>query len=355
MSKLLVVFPVCASDIAAAKEIALWINTGATFEGEYTCLIAADFNTPAEDIVELAALHAGSFAEVLVTQLYDAAAKQQWPVPQNHMFKRVAQEVAWVHAKRFDSFFFCEPDVTPLTEDWLPTFEQAFRASRKPFFGHIGPTRVFPPGVTAKSHMNGAAIYPANAIDHSPRFVIGGGTPWDVFASEDVLPICGDAKELLVKQFKTTEFKLDQAGNVVCRQHYPRRNGEIVDNSLVEPFLAYAVLHHGCKDGSLLQLIRGLRSPSLSPTELQGMTKSIEPIGFKEAPWISAPVLSEKQQTIPSQKPLDVDAALGIAEERVELGAPKEYLDGIIKVYPLKKRKKGRMMKRRPGWKPPTD
>lgn len=191
--------------------------------------------------------------------------EEGWPSSSNHMFKQAAIYVA--ELTDYDGpWYFIEADSTPIKPQWLDLLNGEYLSSGKPFMGVIHDTIVVdynstPGNIIRKvdgQHMVGTGIYPKNAAATIPLFqYIDDGTiqrlppslpalPWDCLIQGYTVPRCRHTA-LIQHDWKANNFRQDASGVVVHDQVQPFG----VNN----PLRADAVIHHGCKDGSLLRLL----------------------------------------------------------------------------------------------------
>lgn len=194
------------------------------------------------------------FQYYYVWELQDKADSNAWPVPQNHIFKRTAQFIAGKFPalpmqipQRFDKFFFCEPDVLPFDKNWFQRLNELYEEGGKPFMGSIVDT--ISNGAVIGKHMNGAAVYPRNAVDYSPAFNLARNNPWDICSAKDLEGKVND----ISKFYKVTFNSMAFSGSFEKWGCYQDIGGGV---NLVEGVFHHQFMHHGCKDGSLIEMIR---------------------------------------------------------------------------------------------------
>lgn len=138
----------------------------------------------------------------------------------NSLFRQAAW---WFHLHReLGPWLWMEPDCVPLSAGWSEALETAYRASGKPF---LGARMKFAAG----DYLNGAAVYPRDAVVRAPSLV--SRATWTEFPDfEAAFDVAGGA-EVLRQATLTDLIALPALGE-------PRKE---------------AVLFHGDRDGELLQ------------------------------------------------------------------------------------------------------
>ncbi len=164
-----------------------------------------------------------------IEQLTNQSIIDGWKVAPNFVFNLVARHIA---ATNNQPFLWLEPDVIPMSKNWLDALQTAYRLGNKPFMGDYVNVDNVPP------HMSGIAIYPGDLIAAGAGdALIAGDIPWDVVSAAQVLP----------KLHKT---------NLIGHawKHPPFNNQGEVDNLRAQH--PEMVLFHADKSGSLIDLLR---------------------------------------------------------------------------------------------------
>lgn len=181
-----------------------------------------------------------------------------WPLACNIHYHDTVDYLARTKNEQF--WYWMELDNTPLKPGWADALSDEYHRERKPYLGPLVPTwKVDNPGTPNERkrqetpHMLGTAIYPAN---HHLRGIFwkhaGTGMPFDVAQQYEV----GGQNNQNVFDTKLIQH---QWGVV----NFRRENGQIVCDDKANPYgISYAgplsdeaVVHHGCKDGSLSALL----------------------------------------------------------------------------------------------------
>jgi len=201
------------------------------------------------------------------------------PLAGNLMWQHCAEEILKKLARGDQMpWFFMEADVTPLKEGWADSLERDYALSGCQCMGTRMPSRFItgkdannrPTFTTAEyiegqpvniPFMVGAAIYPADIHTLTQgTWRMPKGESWDKtlkFYWNRSLHVTG----LIQHQWRTENFR-EVDGKIICddskaniEQQY-KEAGELS---------ATAVVHHGCKDGSLAKIIRSRCTELPSP------------------------------------------------------------------------------------------
>lgn len=187
---------------------------------------------------------AGEVSEDVDVHVMTSEDERGWPHSANRVFQAAVQHLCDSGNKL--SWLWLEADSTPLTRDWLSKITTEYALQRKPYLGTTRPTILRDKdGVahgTDGEHLIGVAVYPADFYRRSLlwRYVSGG--PFDVYCRWEICPVA-HVSELIAHNWKSTNFRGDREKELVW------------DGEDQTPLPANSVLHHGCKDGSLLDAV----------------------------------------------------------------------------------------------------
>ena len=180
-------------------------------------------------------------AEVKVLESED---DRGWPWSANHLFRSAVQHLC--DTGNVFPWIWLEADSTPLTRDWAMRIATEYNLQRKPYLGTSRPSILRDKdGVergTDGEHLIGVAVYPHDFYKRSLlwRYVADG--PFDVYCRWEIRP-AAHVSDLIAHDWKARNFRGD------------REKGLVWDGEDQTPIPAKSVLHHGCKDGSLLEAI----------------------------------------------------------------------------------------------------
>lgn len=177
-----------------------------------------------------------------------------WPTAPNLQFNFA---VNWVAENKIQTpWYWMELDCTVLKPGWADSLEQEYRESRKVFMGTVVPTiKIRNPGTPQAepyqegTHMVGTGIYPPIMPEWCIfwRYPLG-GVPFDVEQQYEVQKSLHDTK-LIQHQFRTVNYRRD--GDYIVGEDQQKLLGVSFTGRVSED----AVVHHGCKDGSLSKLL----------------------------------------------------------------------------------------------------
>lgn len=223
---MLVVMPICAKDVALAERNLSWCRTLEPEGVPFHAFIAAEEGTFTIALLDIASKY---FQQATVWTYPKYEGDPAWPRPQNYAWQTVARHMAWVTPP--DSWFWWEADVTPLTKGWLSTLSDEHAHGKKPFTGRIG----------SDGYMGGVAVYPPVVSEYSMNALLCRSEPFDSMLGKDIRHQTHAANHLIA--------------------HFPRYNRirvRVEDPAMPVALRAKGyVLFHGCNDGSLVTLMDG--------------------------------------------------------------------------------------------------
>lgn len=180
-----------------------------------------------------------------------------WPIGPNMMFHSTMTHI-WQNVD-CECWYFYEPDNTPLKPNWINTLYDEYRRVQRPFLGFIHPTHwrrangeVYDDGV----HMTGSSIYPKNAPKYSILYktIPHANIAFDVYWQWDIIKYAAHTS-LIHHEWRSWKYRLDKETGVIQGERTP--DGKVIPEA-IKPLSVSAVTHHGCKDGSLMKIMRGL-------------------------------------------------------------------------------------------------
>lgn len=179
-----------------------------------------------------------------------------WPGGCNALFVRTLEELVQPkglpaqglpeRVKEHDSFYYFEPDCVPVRADWWQVVQAEYAeavASGKKVLAYVARHRMT--GVLTEQYPVGTAVYPRNLYHLSARLreknwsmphenKTGRTLPWDIWARNDIMPMVKEASFLLHRHRSFNWCHPNQVGQ--------------------------KAVVHGCKDSSVLDLVRGLKN-----------------------------------------------------------------------------------------------
>lgn len=254
---MLIVVPVSTSDAHLIPAFTAALRRCGGIK-QHTCLVVATPSAAAEAQKVAECLEELSSGCKQIT--LEADPHGGWPLACNIHYHDTVDYLARTKNEQF--WYWMELDNTPLKQGWADALSDEYHRERKPYLGPLVPTwKIDNPGTPNErkrqeaDHMLGTAIYPAN---HHMRGIFwkhaSTGMPFDVAQQYEV----GGQNNQNVHNTKLIQH---QWGVV----NFRRENGVIIcddrdrkyDISYAGPLSDEAVVHHGCKDGSLSALLCG--------------------------------------------------------------------------------------------------
>lgn len=258
---LLAVVPYCKRDIDLAKNLLRWISELGGCPG-HSCLLIADSVIPKEERASVKELAIPSFAN---TDTIPVKIPETGFAP-NHMFMLAAQQIMFSYKL---PWLWLEPDCVPLKPGWLTTLAEEYAGSPKRLLG--GLISNGKPGLPTV-HLTGVSVYPPDVFPLFDAFASikssSANVAWDMEAATATVPRAKHSQFMNhvwgTRELPPTFVKEKVAGSP--------------ENSLpLSSIKQDAVLHHRCKDGSLIELLREQKTkpakrgpwrPAKSPPEL---------------------------------------------------------------------------------------
>ena len=144
-------------------------------------------------------------------------------------------------------WLWMELDCTPLKPGWADALEEEYLKCETPFLGMAGWS-----GEPPVKHLVGVAVYPPQVSDHSKLYseVPSSSIAFDVVCQDEFAPKSTESR-LMQHGFRTGNYRqISERG--MRGKHL---NGPPGGRQYDQPVREEAVLHHGCEDGSLAQLV----------------------------------------------------------------------------------------------------
>lgn len=223
------VLSVAPPEFDRAKQLLEWIRDldGMT---PHRLAILGTFHLDIKDMAELRRVAVQAFADVTMVK-QQAANEGAWPRRGNALFKDTC---AWIKANlKGEPWLWLECDCVPMRAGWLDAIEKEYRECGKAFMGTIY-ERPFP-------HINGVMVYPNDPLLIARRMCANPSIAWDL----------AEAKTVMDRGYNTPLMHRSLAVPERNTCHTFNRESDL---GRIRP---EAVLFHGCKDGSLINLLRG--------------------------------------------------------------------------------------------------
>lgn len=177
-----------------------------------------------------------------------------WPTAPNLQFNYAVNWVAGNNPQ--GHWYWMELDCTALKQGWADELEHEYINSRKVFMGTVVPTiKIRNPNTPQAepyqegTHMVGTGIYPAIMPEWCIfwRYPMS-GEPFDVLVQYETMKSLHDTK-LIQHQLRTVNYRMD--GDYIVGEDQAKLLGVSYTGRVSKD----AVVHHGCKDGSLSKLL----------------------------------------------------------------------------------------------------
>lgn len=186
--------------------------------------------------------------------VFSADGELGWPAGPNFYWKETIQYLKDTDNK--DPWLWMELDTLPLKPNWADTLEQEYIKQDKPCFGTIQDTTTVTKDqylITIAKHLQGTAVYPArlDKICGIWEYVDQLPTAFDVVCQWEIVPETQDTP-LIQQGFRTINYKLKTDPFELKGEDNGDLNGVVTYD---QPIKKEAVLHHGCKDTSLANII----------------------------------------------------------------------------------------------------
>ena len=185
-----------------------------------------------------------------------------WPTACNTHFRETAHLIFDDPNTGSLPWYWFELDNTPLKRGWVDTLQAEYNTAGLPFMGAVHPTHFVQsfddnnePLEFAEQghHMVGTGIYPNDLAARSTmlKFL---HQPFDVDMQYEIVPHC-HATNLIQHNWSTGNYKIENK-RIVCKSLHAKRSP--IDHA--QPVDPDAVVLHGCKDGSLAEVIERKRN-----------------------------------------------------------------------------------------------
>jgi len=247
-----IVFPVTHKDgeiaLRLAAQIALLRNVQ-----DYEVLIVANHKgrNYAEGVAEIIKPFFGA------TNIFEVANQCEVNRTEaaNHMFRSAVNFLD--QSGNESPWYWFEADNTLLDPLWLPKIAAGYRRAEddgKFFMGHVKPTPSMAQDGTVTypnptdTFMVGTSVYPPQITRFTRLWQTARVTPWDTYIRWEIKRYVQDSP-LFAHNWNTLNYRVE-AGKLVCDK------GSEKSLSTTEPECnKAAVVFHGCKDGSLVDLV----------------------------------------------------------------------------------------------------
>ena len=262
---MLLVLPFSQVDYRLALALAKYLQYLGPYK-QHELLLVCPANV-SEHLEEMQKLIGDQFARV--STLIPKVHKDGWPVGPNSMFHSIAYHIA----SNVDCpcWYMFEPDNTPIKPSWLNTLASEYNRTARPFLGVIHPTYYRRQDGTFYqdgAHLTGSSIYPKNAPQFSRLFrtIPHANIPWDVYWQWEIIKYAGSTN-LIHHEWRSFNWHRDKKSGEIVGE---RKGGTLPpDINTPLPLRPDAVVHHGCKDGTIMNIMRGFFTSRAKESEEQ--------------------------------------------------------------------------------------
>lgn len=177
-----------------------------------------------------------------------------WPEGPNFYWKHTIEYLKWQENKL--PWFWMELDCLPLKPNWADHLEKEYIKQKKPCLGTIQDTITVTKDsykINIAKHLQGTAVYPprVDQICSIWQYVDQLPTAFDVITQWEIMPNTADTK-LIQQGFRTINYKIHHNPFKIQGEDNGDLNKVACYNQPLDP---KAVIHHGCKDTSLANIV----------------------------------------------------------------------------------------------------
>lgn len=185
---------------------------------------------------------------------FEADGPGGWPRGPNFYWRETIE-----YLKKKDNklpWFWMELDVIPLKPKWIDLLEEEYYKQGKPCLGTVQNTTSVTEDqllINIAQHLQGTAVYPPrlDEICSIWEYVDRLPTAFDVICQWEIIPNTADTK-LVQQGFRTNEYKVYHEPFMIKGEDMGHMNGVVQYDQPLHP---EAVVHHGCKDSSLADIV----------------------------------------------------------------------------------------------------
>jgi hypothetical protein len=194
--------------------------------------------------------------------IFDEDGPSGWPEGPNFYWKNTIEYL--ISEENKSPWFWMELDCLPLKIKWADVLEEEYYKQGKPCLGTIQDTTTITKDmfrINIAKHLQGTAIYPPriDKICSIWKYVDQLPTAFDVITQWEIVPNTADTK-LIQQGFRTINYKIHNNPFKIQGEDNGDLNGACSYNQPLDP---NAVIHHGCKDTSLADIVNSPEYDSL--------------------------------------------------------------------------------------------
>lgn len=235
-----------------------------------------------------------------------------WPYSANTHFKYTADYINKSQTYN-EPWYWFEADNLPFTSDWADSIAREYQFALKPCLGVINDTyEMNGKGeltINGK-HMVGTGVYPKDIMARIPILAQADQIPFDVFIQYYLINPARSESWVHNSMFIHHAWHSCNYRLIDGVLHYDRtRHGKVLPTP---PVPSTAKIVHGCKDGSLLNILKGVKRSNSVSTPLTGGRDVL-----------GSPVLADKVSSPPlskceSPRPLSPTSKYKVAKKKLK-------------------------------------
>lgn len=177
-----------------------------------------------------------------------------WPEGPNFYWKNTISYLKDINNDK--PWFWMELDCLPLKRNWADLLEEEYIKKGKPCLGTIQDTTTVTSDmirIIIAQHLQGTAVYPPKLHEECTIWEYVDRLPkaFDVICQWEIIPRTADTK-LIQQGFRTINYKFLHNPFRIQGEDNGDMNGVVSYNQPIHPC---AVIHHGCKDTSLANIL----------------------------------------------------------------------------------------------------
>lgn len=254
---MIIVIPVSQKDYQLATQLSFFIHRMNDIQNHSLVLIFSD-NIPEinrNTIVENLKYLVKNF---LVKEI--SCLEEGWPISPNDMFKKTClflDNDETVKSWNETIFYWMEADVTPVRRFWADKLEEEYHKNGKSFMGIRLLTERWIDGVKTPdgtTYMTGPSLYPYPILPIVPEIETVYAVPFDIWIRHTTTK---DLHETNLIHWTWCSFNYRYVNNMILGEARDIRGPQFTASS--PPLSIEAVVSHGCKDGTLMQVTERLK------------------------------------------------------------------------------------------------
>lgn len=260
---MILAFPVSHVDLHIALPLAKWMRELGPYPRHEALIVWSSELTPEQRepiAVEFRAMGWKTPAKAFTAQV----STQSWPEAPNELFRATARMIEADPALQKVWYFF-EPDNTPLNKGWLDALADEYnRGLSHPFLGYIDTTyeqnNATKDLIKIGNHLVGTAIYPPN-LSAFTNAHMECTDAFDLALSRKIISMCRHTK-LIHNNWRSCNYRWEERnGRMVMASDVMGLRAQQFGHALNSDVSLDAQVVHGCKDGSLLALLKSGHKP----------------------------------------------------------------------------------------------